>query len=105
MTSLRPSSGADIAVRMQPGDHVVVSERELDALIRAGWRVLETDFDETAFLRWRTRAYECLEALVGPHHVYTEHFRINMSEPELITILSGVGILGAATIGREWQLL
>jgi hypothetical protein len=105
MSSLKPFSGTDIAVRMQPRDHVVVPERELDALIRAGWRVLETDFDETAFLRWRTRAYECLEALVGPHHVYTEHFRINMSKPELITILSGVGILGAATIGREWQLL
>jgi hypothetical protein len=101
MASLKPSSGTDIAVKVQSREHVVVPERELDTLIRAGWQVLETDFDEAAFLRWRKRAYECLEALVGPHHVYTEHFRINMSDPELITILSGVGILGAATIGLE----
>jgi hypothetical protein len=82
---------------------MVVPEKEIDALIEAGWRVLESDYNEAAFLHWRTRAYECLKALVGPSHIYTEHFKTSMAEPELTTVLCGVGLLAAATLGgSDW---
>jgi len=72
---------------------------KIDALIEAGWRVLESDFDEDAFQQWRMRAYECLKALLGPHHTYTEQFQYNMRHPATITLLSGVGVLAAVSLG------
>ncbi len=77
----------------------MVPERQIDALIEAGWHVLESNFDETAFLHWRATAYECLESLLGPHHAYTEHFRYNMGQPEPTILLSGVGVLAAVSLG------
>lgn len=73
-------------------------ERKIDALIEAGWRVLESDFDEKAFLHWRKRARECLEALLGPSHTYTEHFKYSMGQSEASTLLSGVGVLAAVAL-------
>jgi len=73
-------------------------ERKIDALIEAGWRVLESDFDEEAFLHWRMRAHECLEALLGPTHPYAEHFKYNMRQSMATTLLSGVGVLAAVTL-------
>ncbi len=105
MTSLKPFSGANISIKAPAGEDLLAPEKKIDALIKAGWRVLDSDFDETAFLHWRERAYECLEALLGPQHVYTKRFRISLCEPKLIAILSRVGILGAAIMGSELQPL
>ena len=76
----------------------MVIEGKIDALIEAGYDVLKSDFDEAAFLHWRIRAYECLEALLGPGHMYTEHFRYNMKHSEATTLLSGVGVLAAVSL-------
>ncbi|MBI5571183.1 MAG: hypothetical protein HY914_14665 [Desulfomonile tiedjei] len=73
-------------------------EAQIDALIEAGWHVLESNFDEAAFLHWRTRSYECLKALLGPGHTYTEHFEYNMRQSEAATLLSGVGVLAAVQL-------
>lgn len=77
----------------------MVPEKQIDALIEAGWHVLESDFDEAAFAHWRARACECLESLLGPHHLYTEHFKYNMGHPEATILLSGVGVLAAVSLG------
>lgn len=77
----------------------MVPERQIDALIEAGWHVLESDFDEAAFLHWRAMAHECLESLLGPHHAYTEHFKYNMRQPGTTILLSGVGVLAAVSLG------
>ncbi len=78
---------------------MISPERQIDALIEAGWHVLESDFDETAFRYWRRTACECLEALLGPEHTYTEHFRYKMRQLDATTLLSGVGVLSAASLG------
>jgi hypothetical protein len=73
-------------------------EGRIDALIEAGWHVLETDFDDDAFLCWRMRAYECLKVLLGPSHHYTEHFRSAVKGSEATAVLTGVGFLEAASL-------
>lgn len=37
----------------------------IDDLIAAGWRVLESDFEESAYLQWRDKTRRCLKALSG----------------------------------------
>ncbi|MEW6348697.1 MAG: hypothetical protein AB1646_06515 [Thermodesulfobacteriota bacterium] len=77
---------------------MISPERQIDALIEAGWHVLESDFDETAFRYWRMTACECLETLLGPDHTYTEYFRYKMRQSDATTLLSGVGVLTAASL-------
>ena len=77
----------------------MVPEKQIDALIEAGWHVLESNLDEAAFLHWRMRAHDCLNALLGPRHAYTEHFEYHMRQSKAITLLSGVGVLAAARMG------
>lgn len=78
-------------------------EKRIDDLINAGWHVLDSDFDVTAFRQWRKRAVDCLDSLLGPDHTYSRHFRdyVNRQEPK--SILAAGGILTAAkeTVGRE----
>jgi hypothetical protein len=78
-------------------------EKRIDDLIDAGWHVLDSDFDVTAFRQWRERAVDCLDSLLGPDHTYSRHFRdyVNRQEPK--SILAAGGILTAAkeTVGRE----
>ncbi len=73
-------------------------EGKIDALVEAGWNVLESDFDEEAFLHWRVRAHECLEALLGPDHIYTERFKETMGRSETTAVLAGVGVLAAVSL-------
>lgn len=68
-------------------------ERLLDELIVAGWRVLETDFDEKAFFQWRRRACDCLEALLEPNHPYLRLFQDHVEEAATLSLLAGGGIL------------
>lgn len=71
----------------------MLPEQRIDELIRAGWDVLDSDFDETAFLTWRKRAVDCLTDLLGPHHVYTEYFRDYVTRAESANLLTGSGVL------------
>lgn len=81
------------------GGNKTLSEKRLDILIEADWRVLESGFDERAFQHWRRHAFACMRACLGPDHTYTEYFRNRMTEPEVLSVLSGVGVLMAATMG------
>ena len=49
-------------------------ESRIDELIKAGWGVLESDFDPVAFQHWRRKAFDCLNTMFGPDHIYTKYF-------------------------------
>ena len=72
---------------------------QIDVLIKAGWRVLQSDFSEVAFGRWRKEALECVTLLYGPDHPYTDYFKSRIPEPEPGNVLAGVGVLTAAGLG------
>ncbi|MEJ2718397.1 MAG: hypothetical protein P8182_14890 [Deltaproteobacteria bacterium] len=50
-------------------------DKRIDSLIEAGWNILHTDFDKTAYRMWKQRAHDCFTALLGPDHPYTSRFR------------------------------
>ncbi len=68
----------------------------IDALIVAGWRVLETDFSESAFREWRKRALDCVVALCGKCHPYADYFKSGVQRGRKSSVLTGVGLLTAA---------
>jgi len=49
-------------------------EHQIDALIKAGWEVVESDFNPAAFQHWRLKAFECVTAMFGSDHVDTKYF-------------------------------
>jgi hypothetical protein len=51
------------------------NEKRLDALIEAGWHVIDTEYDKRALYFWKKKAYDFLENFVGPDHVSTQGFR------------------------------
>jgi hypothetical protein len=53
----------------------MIKEKPIDDLIKAAWRVLDSDFDGTAFQDWTERALACLDDLSGPDHPYSERLR------------------------------
>ena len=71
-------------------------EQRIDNLIEAGWNVLDSDFDRSAFADWRRQALDCVAALLGPSHTYTRYFRDFVDEAETTSLLTGEGILVAA---------
>ncbi len=71
-------------------------EQRIDNLIEAGWYVLDSDFDATAFANWRRKALDCVTALLGPSHTYAHYFRDFVDEAETKSLLAGEGILVAA---------
>jgi hypothetical protein len=72
------------------------AEKQIDDLIEAGWHVLLSDFDSTAFQNWRKQAFDCLNALCGPDHTYTQYFKHYVQEQHEANLLTGKGILIAA---------
>ena len=69
---------------------------KIDALIKAGWRVVETDFSESMFQEWRKRAFDCVVALCGKCHPYADYFRSGVKVARKSSVLTGVGLLTAA---------
>lgn len=79
-------------------------EDKIDALIVAGWHVLETDFSEGSFQDWRKQALDCVAALCGDTHPYTVHFRSGVQKARKSSLLTGVGLLTAAQWGGfRWK--
>ena len=73
-------------------------EKRLDALIHAGWRALENEFEREYVDRWREKACRCVGMLVGKDHPYTEHFKNRMQGAESTNLLSDVGVLTAVKL-------
>ena len=74
----------------------MLPKQEINSLIDAGWRVIESDFSEEAFIKWRKEALKCLTLLCGPQHPYTDLFESKILEAARKDILVGVGVLTAA---------
>ncbi|MBM3301313.1 MAG: hypothetical protein FJY85_15335 [Deltaproteobacteria bacterium] len=71
-------------------------QRQFDDLIKAAREVVESDFDATAFVKWRKQALLCLRELLGPDHAYTLSFRDYVQHAEALSVLAGKGLLVAA---------
>ncbi len=71
-------------------------EDEIDELIKAGWRVVESDFDPVAFQHWRLQAFECLNVMFGSDHVYTKYFERFVRQNDRANLLAAGGVLAAA---------
>lgn len=70
-------------------------ESNLERLIVMAWKVIESDFDQSAFVKWRHQAFECIQSLVGSEHPYTLHFRSFAENAERQSVLAGNGLLVA----------
>jgi len=81
------------------------SADRIDYLIAAGWYVLESGFDLTAFHNWRRHAFDCVNDLLGPEHPYTEYFRDLVAAEGKRDLLTGEGILTAAKEQLEWNVI
>jgi hypothetical protein len=53
--------------------------KQFDALVEAGWYVIDTEFDETALKFWKEKAYDFLNTFVGPDHADTMVFRESLN--------------------------
>ena len=84
------------AVSDQGRRSVLSTQENFEGLIKAGWDVLERDFDENTFLEWRKRAVEYLTEILGPEHYYTQRFGNKILQAETMGVLSGAGLLSAA---------
>lgn len=71
-------------------------ENLIDGLIQAGWYVLESNFDERAFLHWKQSASLCLGDPLGKDHVYVRFLQDYVRQVEKRDLLAGEGILSAA---------
>ena len=75
-------------------------EHQIDALIKAGWEVVESDYDPVAFQHWRLKAFECLSAMFGSDHVYTKYFERFVEQSDRTNALVAGGVLAAAR--EQW---
>jgi hypothetical protein len=71
-------------------------EHRIDELIKAGWGVVDSDFDPAAFQHWRLKAFECLIDMFGPDHVYTKYFEQFVKQGDGTNVLAAGGVLVAA---------
>ena len=75
-------------------------EQRIDELIKAGWEVVDSDFDPVAFQHWRAKAFECINAMFGSDHVYTKYFQRFVQEDRRANALAAEGVLSAAK--QQW---
>jgi hypothetical protein len=72
------------------------SEKRIDDLIESGTLLARnSDFDPTAFRRWRLEAFHCLTTFLGPDHYYTKKFENFVRQAQRIDLLAAYGILSA----------
>ena len=76
-------------------------KEKIDALIEAGWRILETDLTDTALDQWREEARNCLLAFKGDDSGYTDYFTRHDAGQERLSLLTGVGVLSAVQLGHS----
>ncbi len=64
----------------------------IEDLIESAWGVIYADFDRTALHQWRRRALDCLSDMLGPDHVYTQHFAnlVRQSKKREPLVASGI---------------
>ena len=81
-------------------------EYQIDELVKAGWRVVESDFDPLAFQNWRLQAFKCLNAMFGSDHFYTKYFEQFVQQGDRVNVLAAGGVLATAKqqwVGKEFE--
>lgn len=78
------------------------AETTIDHLIETGW-LIHNDGDTSALSKWRERGIECLTALLGADHAYTDFFKAFVQTQGETGFLAATGILFAVRerIARE----
>ncbi len=74
-------------------------EERIDELVRAGWGVVDSGFNPLAFQDWRLKAFECINAMVGPNHLYTKYFERFTAEGDRKNALTAGGVV--VTVSEE----
>lgn len=70
-------------------------DEAFEALVQAGYQVVETDFDEMAFKEWRQKAVNCIAALLGSEHPYARSFSEHVRRCDLNSLFLGRGLVDA----------
>ena len=70
-------------------------DEAFEALVEAGYQVVETDFDENSFRKWRQKAINCIAALLGAEHPYTRSFSEHVLRRDLNSLFLGRGLVYA----------
>lgn len=71
-------------------------EKAIDRLIAAARNLLDDKWDAAVFEKWRSRAFRCLKAFLGPGHTYTRYFYDFVRNADKAHLLVGTGLLVAA---------
>jgi hypothetical protein len=81
-------------------------EHQIDELIKAGWKVVESDFDPLVFQHWRLQAFKCINAMLGSDHFYTKYFEQLVQQGDRVNVLAAGGVLATAKqqwVGKEFE--
>ncbi|MDA8408598.1 MAG: hypothetical protein M0T73_17285 [Deltaproteobacteria bacterium] len=70
-------------------------DEAFEALVEAGYQVVQTDFDEMAFREWRQKAINCIATLLGAEHPYTRSFSEYVLRRDLNSLFLGRGLVYA----------
>ncbi len=65
------------------------------ALVEAGYELVESDFDEMTFKKWRQKAIDCISSLLGPDHPYTRSFSEHVRRHDPNNLFLGRGLIDA----------
>lgn len=65
------------------------------SLIEAGYQVVDSDFDEITFKKWRQKAIACISSLLGAEHPYTRSFSEYVRNCDLNSLFLGRGLVDA----------
>lgn len=55
-------------------------ETQIDSLIEAARKVIESDFSPSSLSKWRSEAFDCVTHLMGPDHTCTRYFEACVEE-------------------------
>ncbi|MGC8603820.1 MAG: hypothetical protein ACP5VS_09045 [Desulfomonilaceae bacterium] len=71
-------------------------DQALDNLIELGYEVVDSDFDQIAFRKWRLQAIDCINKLLGPEHPYAKSFLDHVRNRDSETIFLVRGLIQTA---------
>ncbi|MGC8660244.1 MAG: hypothetical protein ACP5U1_14355 [Desulfomonilaceae bacterium] len=83
----------------------LIHDEAFAALLEAGYQVVDTDFDDMAFKKWRQRAIDCMAALLGAEHPYVRSFSEYVRRHDFGSLFLGKGLVYATerdVSGRIW---
>ncbi len=70
-------------------------DEAFEALVEAGYQVVDTDFDEMAFRKWRQKAIDCIAVLLGAEHPYVRSFSEHVRRRDFNSLFLGRGLVSA----------